>query len=431
MNVPRLWVVLVGWACLVPMTEARPPFRTDEPANQSHRWFDNADLNLDEKTLEDRLRGQLRNRNNPDREIKRLAETFLTDPKFRESLEKHFTPENLREWQKKLNSGEANVFEPLLRKLEQDETIREILSKAELVKLQKWLKDNPVEQNPNKVFGSELKSPENRPPQPQPDPVEAAKSILNQRKDSALPALPAETADWLKKNLETWMDSLDKWADSPSGKSWRETLREVIANGMSNQSINPEWIQKARGLAGYLPRMDQLLPPRENLPGIEMPSMPQPPPISFSNLSGLVPRLSSGGLGNLLVLLLLVVVGVLLTRLGQRMALSRFGPDREKPLGPWPVRPQEVASSEELVRAFEYLAILLLGPAARFRNHRQIAEQLASRPCPDQERHQDGVRFLTELYEQARYAPEGLQLAEPTLLRVRRELCHLSGESEA
>ena len=44
--------------------------------------------------------------------------------------------------------------------------------------------------------------------------------------------------------------------------------------------------------------------------------------------------------------------------------------------GPWPVRPEAVRTRDELVRAFEYLALLLLGPAARSRNHREIAAGL-------------------------------------------------------
>ena len=47
-------------------------------------------------------------------------------------------------------------------------------------------------------------------------------------------------------------------------------------------------------------------------------------------------------------------------------------------LGPWPVDPQRIRTREELVRAFEYLALLSLGPDARNRHHRDLAQRLGS-----------------------------------------------------
>src|SRR5262249_32243535 len=42
----------------------------------------------------------------------------------------------------------------------------------------------------------------------------------------------------------------------------------------------------------------------------------------------------------------------------------------------WPVRPDAVATRGDLVRAFEYLALLLLGIEARHRHHLDLADRL-------------------------------------------------------
>jgi hypothetical protein len=97
-------------------------------------------------------------------------------------------------------------------------------------------------------------------------------------------------------------------------------------------------------------------------------------------------------------------------------------------LGPWPVDPAAVGTREELVRAFEYLTLLCLGPAARCWNHRRIADRLGGGAGPER---RSAAAELTELYEQARYAPPEEPLPAGELEAARRHLCLLAGGSTA
>src|SRR5207248_3213322 len=84
----------------------------------------------------------------------------------------------------------------------------------------------------------------------------------------------------------------------------------------------------------------------------------------------------SGGLpGAGLLLLLLLVPGLALLAWKAR-GDGREAAGRRAELGPWPVKPSAVASRDDFIRAFEYLALLCLGPEARSYNHREVAARL-------------------------------------------------------
>jgi uncharacterized membrane protein YgcG len=89
----------------------------------------------------------------------------------------------------------------------------------------------------------------------------------------------------------------------------------------------------------------------------------------------------------------------------------------------WPVDPRTINSREQLVKAFEYLSVLLCGDAARVWNHETIATALRIQ-IPSSELIADE---LASLYEIARYTPPGVPLTEPDLRNARRCLCELAG----
>ncbi len=92
-------------------------------------------------------------------------------------------------------------------------------------------------------------------------------------------------------------------------------------------------------------------------------------------------------------------------------------------LGNWPVDPRTIATREELVRAFEYLSILLCGDAARVWNHLTIARALRKQiPASDLVADE-----LAKLYELARYTPASEAMSPSSLADARRCLCHLAG----
>jgi hypothetical protein len=106
---------------------------------------------------------------------------------------------------------------------------------------------------------------------------------------------------------------------------------------------------------------------------------------------------------------------------------GRRAPDGDAALrlGPWPVRPGEVATRADLVRAFDYLALLRLGRVARAWNHLEIAARLGA-DAGSAERREAAGR-LAYFYEQARYAPPDDSLPATDLVAARRHLCLLAG----
>ncbi len=146
-------------------------------------------------------------------------------------------------------------------------------------------------------------------------------------------------------------------------------------------------------------------------------------------------RISPGDAGTALVAI--VGVGILATVLW--VLLSRYGPEGARAFlsgkkaraagswtpGPWPVAPGEVASRQDLVRAFEYLSLRELGPGARHWSHRTIAARLAGARA-DRRR---AVADLAGLYEKARYAPATDPLPEGAIELARRDLKLLAGTS--
>jgi hypothetical protein len=82
-----------------------------------------------------------------------------------------------------------------------------------------------------------------------------------------------------------------------------------------------------------------------------------------------------------------------------------------------------------VVKAFEYLAMLLLGRQAVPANHLEIAGQLATNDLTGQRRL--AAAELADLYEHARYAPPDEDLSADEMASARRDLSLLAGSSAA
>jgi len=161
----------------------------------------------------------------------------------------------------------------------------------------------------------------------------------------------------------------------------------------------------------------------EQVPQMQVRS-PNLPPVNL-------PRGVAGGgppsrLGTALVWaaagVLLVFVMVALRR--QAAASAHSGGEKPWKLGPWPVSPRAVKTGRDLILAFEYVSLLHFGKQALSWNHREIADRLGEE---DDGRHRPAAEHLALLYEQARYAPVEVPLAEHDLANARRELCSLAG----
>lgn len=135
---------------------------------------------------------------------------------------------------------------------------------------------------------------------------------------------------------------------------------------------------------------------------------------------------SSDGAGYAVIWLVVVIVflGFLWKGKGLLLPSAGKGPGAWK-IGPWPVRPERVRTRGDLVKAFEYLAFLVLGLAARPRNHLDLAADLSA--TADQPDRRTAFQRLAHLYERARYAPEQDALPDDDLQAARNDLTFLAG----
>jgi hypothetical protein len=148
---------------------------------------------------------------------------------------------------------------------------------------------------------------------------------------------------------------------------------------------------------------------------------------------------ASSALGGAVLVLVLLVVGlVAFLLIGLKRGWIGSKEAVKWRLGPWPVSPSDVHTREDLVKAFEYLALLRLGQPAETANHLDIAKRLASGGCqppgvPESEppNKREAARELALLYEQARYAPPDEQLSADELDTARRDLTYLAGARAA
>jgi len=219
--------------------------------------------------------------------------------------------------------------------------------------------------------------------------------------------------------LENYSDSI---RNSPALQRAAGDLAKILLENSNG---------RAGGLDSGLARLNQLAKQNgwlgqtwQQLRRLQMPSLPSlggsgMPFASAASAGGLSARGPGQGFAWFLVLGAGLVVAVfvwkLLTRYVVWGAVTAAVDDWR--LGPWPVAPSAVASRTDLVRAFEYLSLLLLGRKARNWNHREIAARMGS----------GAAERLAALYEHARYAPADEPLPERAVAEFRRDLCLLAG----
>ena len=150
------------------------------------------------------------------------------------------------------------------------------------------------------------------------------------------------------------------------------------------------------------------------------------PPSSSSSGSGGFGGISFGGAWFPVIVLGIVALAILLWIVVKNMripatevALVRDG------LGPWPVDPRRINTREDVVKAFEYLSVLICGVSARMWTHNTIAESLAELAAT----HGETAAMLARLYELARYAPLDEPLTREEVMEARELVCGLAGVS--
>ena len=248
---------------------------------------------------------------------------------------------------------------------------------------------------------------------------------------------PAEDrlANWTKDLLKDVDQSRagDFLRDSPA---WRDGIRDLeklvkggegkfdwLRGGVPDKVRLPNnWTPKLGDWAAKLPSMP-------NLPRIRL----NPPNLGGWNLGiGGGPRLGAPSFGSpnvsenliwLLVPLLVAVLAWLFYRnLGRATGLAATNRGR----GPWPVDPNAVSTRTQLIQAFDYLALLLLGDEVRTWNHVAVAKKLGEAATRN-----PAAGALAQLYELARYTPGDDTLSPDAQAAARRHLMHLAGSAAA
>jgi hypothetical protein len=236
--------------------------------------------------------------------------------------------------------------------------------------------------------------------------------------------------------LNQALRDLSLYRGGEDGDFWEDLAKrfEGVESWLPKRSIELN-ADRANGLAD---RMAASLPKMNWRPGsLERWSAPSTPRMSRPNLSG-----PQEGWFWLLAGVVVVVFAVAYWKMrGWSRPASADGPQGWT-LGPWPVDPRRVRTREDLVRAFEYLALLSLGPSARNRHHLDLAQQLGGPDValrlsarrvsevalPNRRR---AAQELADLYERARYAPPSDPWPEAAVAAARRDLCSLAGVAAA
>jgi hypothetical protein len=431
----------LGLACPGAVFALDPP---PEPAQRSHRPLNGARGFGDaEELVAQRLR-QARELYG----VQDIAQRLLRDENFLRDLQQqvhlgNLTQEDLarlEEAKEKVFRGEKVDGDPALKRLLGRSGLERHLQGKDLELLRRWARqhesgdplrasdpppDNPDSSGPS---GPSRQRPEGSRPYGSPEPSGQGPHA------SPWEQFQNKAASWVKDHVADWADALDERDDSARGGSLRDALKQfgrMKAEGNGGFDFKLHLAGKARGLSRYLP-LDRLwsgdldsalskarLP---KLPGLGR-SFPTPslPSASRRSGSGWQALLALAGFGALAVVLWRSLAWY------RAQAATAAGP---RELGGWPVTPGAVATRHELVRAFEYLALLRLGPDARTRHHLDLADQLGAGGEDDCARRQ-AAGHLARLYEQARYAPEDEPLAAEDLAAARRDLCFLAGVASA
>ncbi len=237
--------------------------------------------------------------------------------------------------------------------------------------------------------------------------------------------------DWLKDVDNTRAG--DFLRDSPA---WKNGLRDLDKLAKASD-VRFDWLKRMpdglklpNGWTGRLGDWAARLPRLSNLPRWRF-SAPNLGRLNVNPGGGGggfgAPSLGAAGFSDnlfwLLVPLLLALLGWFFYRnLGRAPALAATARRR----GPWPVDPATVATRTQLIRAFDYLALLLLGDQVRTWNHVAVAKKLGEEAARN-----PAAGALAHLYELARYTPGDDTLPPQARDAARRHLVYLARSAAA
>src|SRR5262249_6733583 len=121
--------------------------------------------------------------------------------------------------------------DPELRKMVEESLAGQTLTDDDRKKIEQW-KQNLAPDGPKLPPQPHLPhnppiGPKAPPPTPQPLPPPNPRGAAHSPATAGAESLPQETPDWLKKGLASSARDFSKWLDSPSGKSFRDSLKDL------------------------------------------------------------------------------------------------------------------------------------------------------------------------------------------------------------
>ncbi|HEV8059647.1 MAG TPA: hypothetical protein VGP68_07230 [Gemmataceae bacterium] len=239
-------------------------------------------------------------------------------------------------------------------------------------------------------------------------------------------------------------DKVQGWAErfralNPELSDSPALQRAVQSLAQSVGSEDPKWRKLADAGAGLRERvsdwgksarLERFWPSGHfempDVPEFIMPSTSDRGAVDLNLPSVGSPDASAGGIVTLLAWLVAIVAGAIcLRKLWFNVQESKRETRRKQALmNAWPVDPLGVNSREELIRAYEFLALSRLGMTVKSWNHLAIAASLGNSPDPLR---RNAALSLTDAYEHARYAPLEEALPHEVIAEARRHLCLLAG----
>lgn len=418
---------------------------------QSHREVPGFDLSNAQEIMAERLR-ELHELH----QLQDQVQELLKDQEFLDHM-KQFAKEDLQKLREKIHKREGLSQDPnwnsfleqsaAWQKLrpEQIEMLRRFAKRSEQISAPSGdsgsIQDRgPAASSPNSVSPSAPPTPSPSPPPPtgpSPEP-------------SLLDRMQEESTKWLMENFDevggSMLDALTQVDGSVDSAPLAELLRAIRQPDFAGMDLskNPLVTRESigaltnslSGVGDFLMRQDGVWNelrfflrdmPAPSLPHLGGPSV-SVPAASAPSEEGWVPALFS--------LLMLGTIVFLLCKKGFGAKLSAgSGAGAEWRLGSWPVSPSAVSTRQDVIRAFEYLALLCLGTPAAACHHRELGQRLAEAP-PYPPRsggdmggpgRRQAAEMLAWLYEQARYAPAGETLSHEQISDARHALCLLAG----
>ncbi len=225
-------------------------------------------------------------------------------------------------------------------------------------------------------------------------------------------------------------------ADSDAIKRLTKSFNQIDWNKTSkwkflpdNLSSNLKLGDRLQGTGHFFRRAFDKFEGRRlpDLPDFKAPNMPSGSSIPGFDIGGPTGGSSGNGITTaILVVGVIILVAFLARRFLLQARTARSPGSSLWEVGDWPIDPRRIRTGDELVEAFDYLALRTSGKPARHWHHHTVAKQFAAE---DQSRQATANR-LANVYEQARYAPPQEVLAEKEIDAARMDLCTLAGVTE-